>query len=375
MGSYTFDLSRIGNDFIYFHDLDFSEINPGIVHGDSGGTDIIESRGQYIAGINNRFRNVCCTVINNRDNQFALYRHNSVTLLGQDSAGIMHNWNAADLEFVENYFDANAEAWRPPMPGGNSFAMHAHSNCQRVVFRRNTVINFEYPGMTASWTNSTRPTDDIVYDANYIELNHPGVLQPKGFSVHEGHGEAIQYVEDVTFTNNILVSKDGAAMGACLVVWGGNDAASHPGTVTYAGNTCIGADQAVDLANRDPFVREAYRIESNIFSGMVTSNIAANYGPGNLVEDGNVYTPAGDYSWEDSPVASLDDWKTSSANTGSISRECEPLFVDEPNGDYHLDPSDTCATGAGVDITGITPFDHDGAPRSTASPSAGAFVP
>ena len=52
-----------------------------------------------------------------------------------------------------------------------------------------------------------------------------------------------------------------------------------------------------------------------------------------------------------------------------------PLFVDDANGDLHLDPNDTLAQGAGVDISGIIDYGLDGDTRDSSTKTAGADVP
>ena len=164
----------------------------------------------------------------------------------------------------------------------------------------------------------------------------------------------------------------------------GNDAGPQKGAVTIAGNTIYGPwvnewfNQTAAITILDSYThkQQNWTIKNNVFanSGKGHRNIAIRFAPTNLVMNGNVYDPNSGFDWGGKKINTLAEWQTACGQDAD-SITGAPLFVNPAKGNLHLDPNDTVARAAGVDIAKITKVDFDGQPRSATQPVAGADVP
>ncbi len=180
----------------------------------------------------------------------------------------------------------------------------------------------------------------------------------------------------VTITNNFF-SSTVPFMGG-IHSDAGNPSATPTGTVTIAGNTIYGPSDygAIYITEGRAYPKEDFVVKNNVIAHVVKNyrNISASYAPASWVANGNVYDEdRPSFVWNGVNIASLAAWQTATGQDAN-SKAGNPLFVDAPAGDLHLDPSDTVAKGFGEDITGITDHDIDGDSRSAFPPCAGADV-
>ena len=288
------------------------------------------------------------------------------------------------VEILDSIWDANPRAWEPKDvggPSGSSFVTAAHCS-QDWMVRNNEVIDFKNPFIVQGYANgfcnypAARPTDEVHFDGNIVRNTYePWLFGDHGIRIEDGGTRAGEVIEDVYVTNNFMSSSTGWEMA----VWinAGHDAIPPTGTITVANNTLYGNINryaTVAIGNVEGpdrvFPHQNIRLENNIFGGFIRTdngeqdlNIQTTYAPSNLISERNVFGPDGLFRWNDGGRTGLSAWRT---NTGQdlTSLTCEPSFVDASSGDFHLDPSDTCAYNRGLDALVWLTQDIDGHPRT-----------
>ena len=290
------------------------------------------------------------------------------------------------VEILDSILDCNADAWGPP--GGTS-GIGICQGAQDWTVRGNLFINLGVrlqPYATGYYFG--RPLDNILIDQNIFRNDRSGG-GVWGVSI-EGYttADALEPVEDATITNNFMYTTVGWRGGIFSAA--GNGGGPQTGVITIAGNTIYGPFTYTDQwgFKRDGGIRiipnaslahvqQDYVIKSNIIANAgAGKNVEVSYAPTGFVADGNVYDPSANFRWNETRhwiTIPFSQWKTVTGQDAN-SRTGNPVFVNPVAGDLHLDPSDTVARGAGVDITGITLVDFDGDLRSAVSPTAGADV-
>lgn len=180
------------------------------------------------------------------------------------------------------------------------------------------------------------------------------------------------YIEDVTFVNN-FISNTVTQRYAIEDLNGRLGTVDAPGTLTIAGNTFSGnySTGAILVSPEGSNNRQSYVIKNNIFEGTMTRNLDFRNAPSAVVSDGNVFDVGASFRWNNVTQATLADWRTTTGQDAN-STTCTPAFVDSGTGDFHLSPTDTCATNAGLDITSITLVDIDNDTRLSTNADVGA---
>jgi hypothetical protein len=286
------------------------------------------------------------------------------------------------VEIIDNDFNANPAAWGPHASGGaGTFGIGVSYCSSDWQIRGNTFTDFKQSVTVSPYYGSSgfcesRLTDNVVVDRNIFRNSYaPWQFGDWGIQIEPGLN-TVDTTKTVTITNNFLSSV--AGWEACIWANGGNQSGPQTGTVTIAGNTCYGPinrHAAIVIGNPESsqpaFPQQNYVIKDNIIAGTQGgTNIMTKVAIFGLVINGNVYDPTQDFSWLGGSQT-LAAWRTSSGGDQN-SKQCVPAFVNAAQGNFRLDPSDSCAKSSGVSLTSITAWDIDGNTRSAANPSIGA---
>lgn len=300
-----------------------------------------------------------------------------------------HLWGKlSGIEILDSYFDADVKGWEPKPKGGPqgaSFAVVAQ--CSRDWTIRNNEIKdykvfVKLQGYMEKYCDggNARPVDQVRIDRNFFHNDYqPWAAGDVAIYLSEGGNAAGETVGSVAITGNVIRST--AGLEACWWLRGGNGAETPPGEIVIAGNTCaIDANRhaALVVGNVEgpdaPFPRQSLTYVGNVVTGLGGNDFNAvfTYTPSRLVLAGNVWDPAGRFSWSKLPLADLAAWQQESGMDAG-SRSCLPAFADAERGDLHLAPADTCARGLGSgELSQRSAKDRDGQSRS-ATGAAGAY--
>lgn len=323
------------------------------------------------------------------------YRFDHVTVRPKGpTSGYAHGiklWDYIDgLEILSSVFDAQPNAWNPcPSSVDVSgcepvYAITAAQCSQGWKIEDNLFLDWKYaimiqPDAGGSFCQS-RDIDDVVIDRNVIRNAwSPWRYGDMGISIRKGD---VATVRDVTITNNFLSSDPG--WESCIWSNAGKSSGTQHGTIRIEGNTCEGLINRYaaimiggpsNEGGEPPVKQQSYVLKNNIVAAVGPGNVNVNtgYDPSSLVANGNVYDPKGGFSWNsDQPYSGdaggLPAWKQA-AGEGASTKACRAKFVDVGSGDLHLEEADTCARGAGVEISSATTVDIDGEAR----PQAGVW--
>ena len=300
-----------------------------------------------------------------------------------------HLWGyVSGIEILDGHFDAGTDDWQPKPKGGPAgarFALTAQCS-QDWTIRHNRIVDFKNALRIQGWADrycdnaSARPVDGVVFERNQVLNDYsPWTSGDMAIEISEGGEDAGEEVGDVTIAHNLLASPVG--WEACVWIHGGNGARPPAGTIRVAHNTCVadidyhGAVVLGDTAGRlPPHPHAKVEITGNIFTGLGADdlNLRLTYRPDSLVLDHNRYDPSGQFLMLEETLGELDAWQEASG-ADAESAVCLPSFADFENGDYRLDPEDTCARATVPAPTGVPAIDIDGAARPDGPWSAGAY--
>ena len=386
----TADISHL-----YVHDVEMENINYHFLpDGLSGSTSnvfkfwVAKSAVTWVGIINDQVDGFAMFFIRGTPaNGSGNFRFQNLTLKckvtdANTTASVAKIWEQHEnVEFLDNVFDSQMELYGPYFQGATGIRVRP---CARnYTIRNNELVNFNTPlavtGYSAGFCG-TRTTDDILIDRNIIRSTwtFPGFVS--GVYVQDGGTLLTETVEDLTITNNFiwLTQTTGNTRGFRSDC--GNDGGAQPGTITFAGNTIYGPGsgdlfRGISIWTPNTYPQQNYVIKNNIVAnvGPDNRNISTTYAPSGWIANGNIYDDDGNYVWNGTWYGTFAEWQTASGQDAN-SRTGDPVFVDDANGDLHIDPSDTLVEGAGVDITSITTSDIDGDARSPTTPWAGADV-
>jgi len=314
----------------------------------------------------------------------------TVTWISEDTLGfdIVKPWDTFTGYTIENsIFRSQAALWTSGAPNISGIVI---AQCtQNVTIRNNELYDFHravHLQPNAGPQNcQSRPLDNITIDGNRFHQTYAPLTFDSAISLDTCSGAPdTNYIDDVTIVNNFFSN----TVPQFRAIEDQNCRASSaiPGTFTIAGNTFTGnyAGQGVfagdaPITVNNPVtgggaaVYENVVIQNNIVSitGASDGNIFVGHAPTNFIADGNIFTSGQNFVWNNTTVTSLANWRAVSGADAN-STECTPTFVNSGAGDLHLMTNDTCAIGAGVNITSITALDIDRNTRSAASPDSGA---
>ncbi len=374
----------------YVHDVEMSNINRAIPSGSA--RIVINLWGGPITHI---------AFINNNVDEYASwfcrgsppggnfrFQNNSLKMYATLEAGsgqYAMGWKLwgthSNVEILDNFLDGNPRAWGYPTK--HIYGIAICQCAQNYTVRGNEILDIlssvVHQGDAGSGYCQSRPVDNIVIDRNVIRNTYSGwTWGGNGISIGGGSLPTAT-VAGVTITNNFISYPQAGACGIRSTT--GNDAGNQPGSVTIVGNTISGPwvrggfFHAISINDDHPYRQQNWVIKNNIVTnvGGGNKNVGVEYAPTNWVANGNVYDGSTGFVWNNSNVSSLASWRSVTGQDAD-SRVGNPSFVDAANDDFHLDPNDTVARGAGVDITDITGWDIDGDIRDPNNPTAGADV-
>jgi hypothetical protein len=259
------------------------------------------------------------------------------------------------IEILDSYFDADVKGWEPKPKGGPQGASFATvAQCSRDWTIRNNEIRdykvfVKLQGYMEDYCDdaNARPVEQIRIDRNFFHNDYaPWAAGDVAIYLSEGGDDPGEVVGEVSITGNLIRSSVG--LEACWWLRGGNGAAAPPGQVVIAGNTCaIDANRHAALVvgnveGPDPaFPRQKIRYANNLVSGLGANDFNAifTYTPAGLALEGNVWDPAGGFSWGKMPLADFAAWQQESGDRNS--RSCTPTFAAPEKAVLAAD--DTCA--------------------------------
>jgi hypothetical protein len=207
--------------------------------------------------------------------------------------------------------------------------------------------------------NPGRPVTGIVFDSNTVRNDFEPWSGGDHAVIIGGNGPTAERTTgDVTITNNFFFTPFG--WEAAIDIKAGNEGGPNPGTIVIANNTFDSyvsrgdygliyvQDEGVQFPHQD------FVIKNNIITGLLPGQLAVKTGyPVSIWDvDSNVYNPTANFSWAGGEPIGFSAWQSSSGgDTGSA--QCTPVFANQAAGDYHLQPSDTCALNQGEDVTAL----------------------
>jgi hypothetical protein len=386
------------HDYYYIHDVELREINKA--EPDQSGSIVLSwwgSARNYVAVINNLCDDYASYFCRGSPQNCGNWRFQNLTLNMYGNPGTWSTgwkiWGVNNTtEILDCVIDAQASEWNPT---GAVAGIGVCQGTQDWTIRNNMLIDV---GITlqpfASGYYQGRRLDDILIDQNIFSTVYDGwdAGGPVGVTI-EGYVDANEEesVEDATITNNFFYTSRPGCRGG-VISGAGNGTGPQIGTITIAGNTICGPFTYDDIWGTKnasgitivpnpslPYVQQDYVIKNNIIGEAIDTdkNIEVSYAPTGWVANGNVYDPNAAFRWDETQhwvTISFSEWQTQTGQDAN-STLGEPLFVDDANYDFHLDPNDTVARGKGVDISGITDHDYDGDTRDANTKTAGADVP
>jgi len=382
------------SDYIYLHDLSLRNINKDspkfsnvIAFGAFSGGTVLDyvavinveltdfggymSRGGLGGSIDNvsgpiRFQNLTATM-HGCDFGACAASEASITLIKY--------WNyISGIEFLDSKVDGQLSDWNPNPTGGpaGTLGINPAQCSQDWIIRNNHWTDLKIvlaPTISESYC-STRSIDDVVFDANTVEMSSDYFAFVIVVDCNGGGSSASSTVEDLTISNN-LVWIESPDYLAAVRDYCGNSGQPQPGTTTIIGNTFHGQPRLSTTAHivvggSSNFRKQSFDIKNNIFDGIGNgNNIYTAYAPSNWNADFNVFDPNGDFHWNGAAGTNLAQWRSNTGGDTNSSR-CEPRYQDEPNGDLHLLSSDSCAQDEGTAIPNLN-YDIDSDSRSQGS--------
>jgi hypothetical protein len=187
----------------------------------------------------------------------------------------------------------------------------------------------------------------------------------------------IKSVKDVTITNNVMYSPIQVGMGVHLDTSHASGDLVAGSFLTVAGNTfslntgvggsgsypVIGIGKQTSSGDTGAVINDV-TIKDNVISGTSTNDnaIETKYAPSGFVANGNIYPSNAKFRWNNGTEGDFATWQSDTSQDVDSS-VCAPSYKDAAGYDFELAADDTCATAAGVDISGITSVDHDGVTR------------
>lgn len=296
-----------------------------------------------------------------------------------------HLWGyVSGIEILDSYFDANVKNWEPKPKGGPTGAgFVTTAQCsQDWLIRNNLAVDYKVFAKFQGWAEgycdkgAARPVDRVVVDRNSLQNQYePWTGGDLPFFVSEGGPNAGEVVGNLWITNNVLTSSTGYE--ACFWLLGGNGAATPPGEIVYAHNTCavnINRHAAVVIGNAEGKTlakpHERVLIFNNLTTGLGNNdlNLHAFYRPADSLIDHNAWDVAGQFDRLGERATDLAAWqKLSGWDLGSVT--CTPSFVEIERQNLRLKPDDTCVRGKALDprtsptLERLLQVDRDGQKR------------
>lgn len=368
--SFTYDVIATTNAAdqanFYIHDLKVRDIAPGANAGyvvsigdNNGGFDnlAVENLNVDDVGVGLVMGTATNMPITN-----VRVRHNSfkVRSPANDPTYSALNFESVRELLVENnVFDGNYSAWTP----AQSIAVNIGNCMLNTVVRNN--IAYEWVQLINAFLDATGcvpagPMDNLVVQNNY--MTHVGSAgSPIGIGFRGGGANnATVSFKDIHFLSNYFIKSALSTGSACINSNIGNGGGVNPGFVEIIGNTCVGF--GVRVFNAEAFPQQNYIVKNNIFAEISGADFNMYFGqaPTGPVFDGNVYSPTGQYRWNNVTLGGgFTAWKAAHAQDTN-SYECAPTFAAASQLNYHLGPDDTCAKNRGLDVTAYYSADSDG---------------
>ena len=280
--------------------------------------------------------------------------------------------------------------------GGSGWSVQGMS--QDVIIKNNLFDNCR-TGVTMnvdSGSEASRPIDNVLIEGNLIVNSHSGAdysisgggeglfMGPYGISITGAETNDANGIHNLTIANNMISLGGYNSVG--ISINGGNDTGSEvTAPITCVGNTVYratahksGTAYLIGYLASVPIKRPNIIFKNNISAanGTLGRNIYVKYAPTGWDASGNVFNPGSKYTWDGSDTAGFAAWQAATGQDANSIEGIPAFLAPDPNGvgDLHLDPFDTVAVGAGVNITSIIDFDLDGDSRSAVPPTAGADV-
>ena len=375
----------------YVHDVEFKAINKGIDYSGyvvvwsfwSGGTDFT-----YMGMINVLLDEFASFAVRGAPvGNSGHYRWQNLTMnfnvADNETATAWKLWGEhSDVEILDSIINGSPNDWTYGSTGTGPNGIAVCQCSQGWVIRNNEFhdlsLSVTMQGDAGPLACQSRPVDDIVIDRNIFRNTVEWQYRPRAIYIRGG-ALTTATTATVTVTNNFISSTTGWDSG--IRCQAGNDEGTQPGSVTIVGNTIYGPfltgweGQGIAIEPSYTYKQQNFVIKNNIIANVGGGdNIGVTYAPSNFVANGNLYDDSGDYVWDGNDLATLAAWQTATGEDANSS-EGDPNFIDDANGDFHLDPSDTIAEGAGVDISSIVDHDIDGDTRDGNTVTAGADVP
>jgi hypothetical protein len=315
-------------------------------------------------------------------------------MFGTSGKGHVTGWKLWGLhngvEILDTIVNCNAHAWKPV---GAVSGIGICQGAQDWTVRGNVLIDVGVVLQPhAKGYYQGRPLNNVLIDRNVFQSTYTG-WHGAPMAVHiQGYPAADdkETVKNATVTNNIMYTTVG--WGGGIRCAAGNGSGPQKGTIRLAGNTICGPffyetiwgprnGRGISILPKSSiaYKQNDYVIENNVIANTVEGDkgIEVDYAPSNFISRGNVYAPGVRFRWNETKhwvTMPFEEWKLATGQDAD-SRIGQPSFMNAASGDFHLQPEDTVAQGAGVDITNVTKTDFDGDPRSPTHPVAGADVP
>ena len=374
----------------YVHDVEFRAINKGIDYSGyvvvwsfwSGGTNFT-----YMGMINVLLDEFASFAVRGAPvGNSGHYRWQNLTMnfsvADNETATAWKLWGEhSDVEILDSIINGSPNDWTYGLTGTGPNGIAVCQCSQGWVIRNNEFhdlsLSVTMQGDAGPLACQSRPVDDIVIDRNIFRNTVDWQYRPRAIYIRGG-ALTTATTATVTITNNFMSATNGWDSG--IRCQAGNNEGTQPGSVTIVGNTIYGPfvtgweGQGIAIEPSYTYKQQNFVIKNNIIANVGGGdNIGVTYAPSNFVANGNLYDDSGDYVWDGNDLATLAAWQTATGEDANSS-EGDPNFIDDANGDFHLDPSDTIATGAGVDISSIVDHDIDGDTRDASTKTAGADV-
>jgi hypothetical protein len=218
---------------------------------------------------------------------------------------------------------------------------------------------------------ANRRTDDHVYTRNEIIVDNTALNNPICFSINEEHDDADNYIDDVTFSNNLCYNQGGAELRQMLYAEIGVDASDptdasieilHNTFYSTTNGTAFEAAVWIDN-NGATYPVDDFTFSGNIIAGMPAGSRIMNVDmiPTGWDADYNILGVSGqDFDWGGSTNRTFAQWQSDTSDDAN-SDQCLPTFVS--GSDFHLQSSDTCAKGQGFNLGIAVDFDDEARPQ------------
>lgn len=288
-------------------------------------------------------------------------------------------YGADTMDIFNNIFDALDNTWTGTPVGAGTYNFVVLKQCAQKVRVTNNYAEDAGELLTSqgsdnvSCSSGRRTTDIVMANNESVQSQRNGDFL--GISLSDPSDFLTNANQNIWVYNNVMYDKGSAQFSGCFTVSSSQNIGAPNQDIRVYNNTCVsknglsgtnkacfyspGMNRTYDLAT--------YYVKNNIcyLTGGSSEQYIKFYASDPTIDfDYNVYGggAGGTYRWNGGSNTDFATWKTNTSQDAN-SKECNPQFIDYANNDFQLADNDTCAKGAGADLSSAISDDYFGDAR------------